>query len=121
MLSWISIPIPDPAAASWGADMNNREFLFWLQGYFELDAGATRLFTSEQLRLIRNHLNLVRQVDGHLEPFAQKLEEMLDTLERGGPLAQNLMAVLGRELDSQFTHAAGGPPSAPDPLRQTMC
>jgi hypothetical protein len=102
-------------AAALRADMTNREFLYWLQGYFELDAGAARAFTDEQLRLIRNHLNLVKHVDGQLAPFPQKLESLLDS---GAKLDEKTVAMLARELDALFDHGAGDPP---DPLLQTMC
>lgn len=37
--------------------MNEREFCYWLQGFFELNAVA--VITPEQTNVIRNHLNLV--------------------------------------------------------------
>ena len=37
--------------------MTSRDFVYWLQGFFEV-SGATTL-TSEQSAVIKNHLNLV--------------------------------------------------------------
>jgi uncharacterized protein YlzI (FlbEa/FlbD family) len=38
--------------------LTERDFCYWLQGFFELNAGAVTL-TSQQIESIRNHLNLV--------------------------------------------------------------
>jgi hypothetical protein len=37
--------------------MTSRDFAYWLQGFFEI-SGATEV-TPDQLKVIRNHLNMV--------------------------------------------------------------
>ena len=37
--------------------MNEREFCYWLQGYFELT--RTKTLTLAQIQIIKDHLNLV--------------------------------------------------------------
>ena len=57
--------------------MNNKEFCYWLQGYFEL--GGLKELTNKQLEIIQAHLNLVRKVDGRLDEFTGWLEGTLET------------------------------------------
>lgn len=44
--------------------MTNEEFLYWLAGYFQLE-DASVILTPNQFTIIQNHLNLVKEVDGH--------------------------------------------------------
>lgn len=43
--------------------MTEREFCYWLQGYFEL-SGSTNGLTADQVECIRRHLQLVDAVQG---------------------------------------------------------
>jgi len=38
--------------------LNSRDFVYWLQGYFEI-SGSTNALTFAQQTIIRNHLNMV--------------------------------------------------------------
>lgn len=46
--------------------MTNKEFICWIKGYFQMESARAGL-SYNQLKIIKNHLNLVREVDGHLE------------------------------------------------------
>ena len=39
--------------------MKSRDFVYWLQGFFELGGGNVKSLNSEQVELIRKHLSLV--------------------------------------------------------------
>jgi hypothetical protein len=39
--------------------MNEREFCYWLQGFFELNGEDLVDLSAEQVRMIKDHLNLV--------------------------------------------------------------
>lgn len=86
-----------------GETMTNREFCYWLQGLFELRRGDA-VFSPEQLRKLRNHVNLVKHVEGTLAPFPAKVEKMLDAVDRGFALDAATMAAIKRSLDRQFEH-----------------
>lgn len=66
------------------------EFVYWLQGYFELSEDKT--LTEKQVTTIKNHLALVFEhaIDpsytSHLSPEdAKKVQENLQTVHDGGP------------------------------------
>jgi len=39
--------------------MKPREFVYWLQGYFEITGGSEATLTAGQVKIIKNHLALV--------------------------------------------------------------
>jgi hypothetical protein len=39
--------------------MNEREFCYWLQGFFELNGEDVVDLSSEQVQIVKDHLNLV--------------------------------------------------------------
>lgn len=39
--------------------MTSRDFAYWLQGFFELSGNSLKSLNEEQLRMLKNHLNLV--------------------------------------------------------------
>lgn len=39
--------------------MNEREFCYWLQGFFELNGDGVNSLTMKQVDIVKNHLNLV--------------------------------------------------------------
>lgn len=89
--------------------MTNREFMYWLQGYFELsDEQAPRpALTVEQVMVIRNHLNLVRKVEKKLEEFPSWLEGFLDsheglTAEATDKIKVKLASVFKHEIDPSY-------------------
>lgn len=58
--------------------MDNTNFCFWFQGFFEiLDAENLKL-TEKQIKCVEAHLNLAREVDGKLDEFQAWLLGFLD-------------------------------------------
>jgi len=53
--------------------MNERDFVYWLRGFFEMTKATT--LTDEQTKMIQEHLNKV--------VIYKKLEEMSPLLHRG--------------------------------------
>jgi amino acid permease len=51
--------------------MTNREFLIWLLGYFQLCVGDN--LDRKKLFIIKNHLNLVKAVDGAFNEVNAKI------------------------------------------------
>lgn len=53
--------------------MNSRDFAFWLQGFFELNQRSDEPLDSEQVKMIKEHLDLVFKHDigkpKQAEPF----------------------------------------------------
>jgi hypothetical protein len=70
--------------------MKNPEFVVWLQGYLELCEDD--VIDRPKIRIIRNHLNLVKAVEGHLselnETFYETTSLYLEDKER--PIPENL-------------------------------
>lgn len=56
--------------------MKHREFIYWLQGYFEL-SGA-QLFTSKQINIVRAHIAVSEKVMKKKSPFQSWLEGVFD-------------------------------------------
>lgn len=59
--------------------MTNNEFNFWLNGYFEL-TGKEENLTLKQLHIIKNHLDLVKTVDGYLDEKNMQRAELIETI-----------------------------------------
>lgn len=59
--------------------MKSRDFVYWLQGYFEINKGKDEL-TAEQANTIRNHLNLVFTHEIDPEMGDAKHQEKLNTM-----------------------------------------
>ena len=74
--------------------MNSRDFVYWLQGYFEL-AGTTDL-SPEKCAVIRKHLNLVfaHEIDPSVGSVHH--QEGLDAIHAGGELK------LSADLEKRF-------------------
>lgn len=55
--------------------MTSRDFVYWLQGYFEISKATT--LDAEQVTAIRNHINLVfrHEIDPSMGP--QKHQDVL--------------------------------------------
>lgn len=78
--------------------MDPTNFVFWLQGRFELDSskelGTTRAFTLEETRVIREHLDLVfahvagkLPTNGAAMPFIRPIIPAAGTPWANGPRA----------------------------------
>lgn len=55
--------------------MYNYEFVVWLEGY--LDLCEKDVLTPKKLRIIRNHLNLVKVVEGTLGEFNTSIDRLI--------------------------------------------
>lgn len=58
--------------------MKSRDFVYWLQGYFEISGHET--LNSDQVRAIRNHLNLVFKHEIDPAMGDQKMQDALNEL-----------------------------------------
>ena len=78
--------------------MTNNEFRHWLNGFFLLSGEDTTL-NVKQLYVIRNHLNLVQEVEGQLDhlnaAFLKRISEILESSEKDDP---EIMSLLSQEL-----------------------
>jgi hypothetical protein len=72
--------------------MTSRDFCYWLQGYFEIEGNQPRppeygaSLNSEQIKTIRNHLNMVfkHEIDPSFGPKA--VQEALAKAHQGLPI-----------------------------------
>ena len=55
--------------------MKNYEFVVWLEGYLDLCESSE--LTLKKLHIIRNHLHLVKAVEGELGKFNQKIYDKI--------------------------------------------
>lgn len=60
--------------------MRNNDFTEWLYGYCALS--NTQHLNAKQLWIIKNHLNLVQAVDGHLNDNNRWLDEQIIALAK---------------------------------------
>lgn len=80
--------------------MNNQNFRYWLQGYFELRIGGTAELDDAQVKVIREHLYLVRQTE-QLSGFTAWLEGLLDA---NVPVTKELGKLISSRLLESFQH-----------------
>lgn len=73
--------------------MNPVDFCYWLQGYFELSANPAEL-TIDQVKVIRNHLNLVfvHSIDPS-HPLHKNDKKLLQEAHNGAVVASGVPAV----------------------------
>jgi hypothetical protein len=84
--------------------MNNINFAFWLQGFFELRSQPEPL-TQNQVELIYSHLQLAKKVDGKLDSFGAWLEALLDLVKTGSAkLDEKTMELITTKLGELFQH-----------------
>jgi len=92
--------------------MNVRNFLYWLQGYFEISEKPK--LGKSQLVIIKQHLDLVAKNDEKLSSEASKflgdlysaVDFWLKHMPSGKYLAYGQIKKLDEELKKQFLHAA---------------
>lgn len=65
--------------------MTSRDFVYWLQGFFEISDAET--ITKEQITIIKNHLNLVfyHEIDPDLTNNDAKKKAEMDAIHNGHP------------------------------------
>ncbi len=63
--------------------MKARDFCYWLQGFFEI--GGTEPLNEEQVKMIRDHLNLVflHEID---PSFPKQEQSALNAIHEGKPV-----------------------------------
>ncbi len=71
--------------------MGNYEFIVWHEGY--LDLCPDRQLDAKRLRILRNHLNLVRELEGQLGPVNSESYDLISGPNRPRDAA-------GRHADS---------------------
>lgn len=87
--------------------MKNTEFLYWLQGYFEI--GMNDILDDEQIDIIQRHIELVKKCaeehDRSVHPFIYKIEGYLSAIKE---LKSNeipmVVLKLRTDLHSLFKH-----------------
>lgn len=90
--------------------MLSRDFIFWLQGYFELLDEPNISLDEKKVQIITNHLNLVYKFEKKPEfPFVIWLKGFLDlsgqktfSVEQTDLLRMNLGAVFLHEIDPKM-------------------
>ena len=62
----------------------SRDFVYWLQGFFEITEATT--VTESQVKIIRNHLNLVfkHEIDPSIDGGDQETKKVLKKVHDGG-------------------------------------
>jgi len=66
------------------ASMTTRDFMYWLQGYFELTgyhAGGIPPFTKGNAECVRRHIKLVQSIRGGEEFILGRIAGLLDIIE----------------------------------------
>lgn len=63
--------------------MTSRDFVYWLQGFFEITEATT--VTERQVKVIRNHLNLVfeHEIDPSIDGGDPEVKEALKKVHDG--------------------------------------
>lgn len=103
--------------------MNSKDFAYWLQGYFELRTDSTSILTETQIKIIKQHLELVKVTDKKLQGFCAWLNtifELLDTLKLSFNVSFNeeLMKILSIKLNEEFKHVIDPTYSAQEVLNK---
>ena len=90
--------------------MKDREFVYWLQGFFEL--GEPTEITAKQVAIIHKHLDLVlaNKEDEINIPFIFWLEGILDSQPKGGWDNKRMNQVIAK-LQKVFKHVIDLEPS----------
>jgi hypothetical protein len=81
--------------------MKNYEFVVWLEGYLEICPGGE--LDAKKLRVIRNYMNLVKEVDGQLGPLNKEIYDLISgPIEHEAPTA-GIQAALAAKITSFLT------------------
>lgn len=66
--------------------MTSRDFCYWLQGFFELNAKVVESMDSHQVARIRNHLALVfkHEIDPSIDGGVPSKQQGLGIIHSGG-------------------------------------
>jgi len=91
--------------------MHKTEFLYWLQGFFELRNNKYPL-ADWQLKVISDHLNLVRGSEGKLTGYLVSLEEALKLVSMRKVDTNIMTALIEKHLQDEFKHLEVNPSKA---------
>lgn len=82
--------------------MKSLEFMYWLQGYFELSAVSE--LNLEQTTIIKNHLKMVDITDQNkLSPFCSWLNGFLEHIGENYPNSEQTLKIKNK-LNNVFDH-----------------
>jgi hypothetical protein len=82
--------------------MKSIEFMYWLQGYFEVCESIE--INQRQYQVIKNHLNMVKIVDGkEMWPFCHWLEGVMDIINTPEPSKEQTL-IIKNKLNGIFEH-----------------
>jgi hypothetical protein len=62
--------------------MKNKEFQLWLLGFFELESEKV-ILSKKQIQVVKNHLNLVLEVEKKWDEKNQKIHLLISELNSG--------------------------------------
>jgi len=90
--------------------MTSRDFAYWLQGKFELDAAGAqppKYIDDSQIKCIKEHLNIILMPDGFVTGVSTIIE-MYEALKKNSSLSrqeldETLVKFLRNKLDEYFT------------------
>lgn len=90
--------------------MKSIEFVYWLQGCFEM--GDVTSFNEEQFSTIEKHLKMVEIVEAKQQlPFCFWIRGIVDTQENRS-LDKRITKIIKERLNSIFEHAVNQPTGA---------
>jgi len=99
--------------------MNNRDFYYWLQGYFELKkkenplntlADAGWQLSKQQADVIIRHLELIKESGNELDDFTNWLEGVMDVWLKSELIFKHtITAMIMKKLEGKFEHIAKPP------------
>ena len=82
--------------------MKSIEFMYWLQGYFEVCDSEN--FTKEQIQKVRNHLKMAEITEGRDQlPFCHWLNGVLDMLPEN-EMTKEQFNIIKNKLNFVFDH-----------------
>lgn len=88
--------------------MNNTEFLFWLQGHFELDRDSDSVLDHTQITVIRDHIKLSEKEEAFSSTFVTGLKALFDLYDRLSSVVEpkqlqlHITRVIRKNLAKQF-------------------
>lgn len=101
--------------------MNSRDFVYWLQGYFELEESQHKLDINDipepqplnqmQVRIIRNHLNMVFKHEIDPSHGDKAHQEELSKIHKGKLTPEIIEKIIETKLtDIKVEDMTSGPP-----------
>jgi hypothetical protein len=82
--------------------MKSIEFMYWLQGYFEVSDSES--LTKEQVQKVRNHLKMAEITEGREQlPFCHWLNGVLDMIP-SNEMTKEQCSVIKNKLNFVFDH-----------------